>query len=93
MVAQEARSLGAKTTVVIQNQHINNITYQLSGSGVGGCGGQNQPLAPGGTDPDSCYCSWGTLNYKFKAYDPVSPLLPRWDRSCDNGDTHADDFA
>ena len=63
------RELGAKTTVEVFNNHTNDITYRLDGAGVGGCGGQNLPLQPGHEDPDSCFCSWGTLNYRFTAYD------------------------
>ena len=35
--------------------------YKLTASGVGGCGGANQPLAPGAEDSSGCYCSWGTV--------------------------------
>lgn len=67
--AETPRELGAKTTVEVFNNHTNDITYRLDGAGVGACGGQNQPLQPGHEDPDSWFCSWGTLNYRFTAYD------------------------
>jgi hypothetical protein len=70
-VVSSNRELGAKTTVKVFNNHTNDITYKLTASGVGGCGAKNQPLHPNTTDPDSCYCSWGTLNNKFVAYDPT----------------------
>ena len=63
---------GAKTTIIVVNNHINDIKYELHATGIGGCGEKNQPLAPEMIDDDDCYCSWGTLNNKFIAYDTKS---------------------
>ena len=65
------RSTGAKTTVSVVNNHKNDISYKLEATGIGGCGDKNQPLSPHDKDPDSCFCSWGTLNNRFIAYDPT----------------------
>ena len=52
---------GAKTTVAVVNNHVNDISYRMEATGLGGCGDKNQPLHPNSTDPDSCFCSWGEL--------------------------------
>ena len=68
-------SSGAKTTITVVNNHINAIKYELKATGIGGCGDKNQPLDPGSVDGDDCYCSWGTLNNKFIAYDVKSLVV------------------
>ncbi|GMI39749.1 hypothetical protein TeGR_g647 [Tetraparma gracilis] len=80
---------GAKTNVKVLNEHKNDITYKLTASSVGGCGGANQPLAPGAEDSSGCYCSWGTLNNKFVAYDPTHPTNTPLCETADLGSCYA----
>jgi hypothetical protein len=45
------------------------LNIKIQGAGVGGC---DVILQPGSTDPSSCWCLWGTVNYSFCAYDKMT---------------------
>ena len=64
-----SRSADAYTPVRVFNNHTKDITVELKGEGLGGCGDGAQPIAPGETDDGDCECLWGTLNYHFYALD------------------------
>eukprot|EP00041_Stephanoeca_diplocostata_P006380 m.82435 g.82435 ORF g.82435 m.82435 type:complete len:134 (+) comp16333_c0_seq2:200-601(+) len=57
----------AMTSIEVSNMWHKEVNIKIEGEGVGGC---DVVLPPNTTNQKDCECLWGTLNYKFYAFEP-----------------------